>query len=243
MEPTSITIGTSFLAGILSFLSPCVLPLVPGYITYLAGVTLEELEEGISRKAILKDVLGNALLFVLGFSLIFIALGAGATVVGGWLRANLPALLKIGGVIVILMGLHLSRLLPIPWLYRERRLQVDKKPVGYLGSLVVGMAFAFGWTPCLGPILAGILTLASTQQTVQQGIGLLTVYSAGLGIPFLLTGLAIGSFFGFYRWVRRYIGILERVSGLLLVLIGVLLVTDNLGWLASKLNFLDVFAL
>lgn len=237
-----LTLGTAFVAGILSFLSPCVLPLVPGYVTWLSGVTLDELQaDSVDRRRLLRQVGGNALVFVLGFSVVFIALGASATLLGNWLRMNIPLLLKIGGAVVILMGLHMARLLPIPWLYREKRIEVRNKPAGYLGSFTVGLAFALGWTPCLGPILAGILMLASSQQTLQQGVGLLSVYSLGLGIPFLLTGLAIGSFFSFYQRVRRWIPLLERVSGLLLVGVGYMLMTDRLGWLAGKLGFMNFF--
>lgn len=243
MDETTVTLGTAFVAGLLSFLSPCVLPIVPGYITWLSGRSLDELQDAADRRAAVRDAAVHASLFVLGFSTIFIALGAGATLIGAWLRGYLPILIKIGGAVVIVLGLHMARLLPIPWLYREKRLHLVSKPAGRLGSFAVGLAFAFGWTPCLGPILAGILTLAGTRETVQEGVVMLTAYSLGLGVPFLLTGLAIGTFFGVYSRIRRWIPILERVSGLLLVLIGYLLLTDRLGWLAARLGFLQIFSL
>ncbi len=243
MDEGTVTLGTSFVAGLLSFLSPCVLPIVPGYITWLSGRSIDELADATDRRAAMRDVGVHALLFVLGFSVVFIALGAGATLIGSWLRGHLPLMIKIGGGLVIVLGLHMARLLPIPWLYREKRLHLVRKPAGRLGSFAVGLAFAFGWTPCLGPILAGILTLAGTRETLQEGVLMLTAYSLGLGVPFVLTGLAIGSFFGLYRRISPWIPWFERISGLLLVGIGYLLLTDQLGWLAARLGFLQIFAL
>jgi len=242
MGAETVGYGASFFAGILSFLSPCVLPLVPGYVSYLAGMTLEDIESGVDRSRLLKDVFGNAVVFVLGFSIVFILMGAGATAIGDWLRVNAPVLLKIGGVVVILLGLHLAHLLPIRWLLREVRIQRSIKPTGYLASGVIGVTFAVGWTPCIGPILASILLVASTQETVGQGVALLSVYSMGLGIPFLLAGLSIGVFFGMYRRVRKYIPVFERISGVLLIAIGILMVTDQMGWLAGQLTFFERFA-
>ena len=242
MDGGTVSIGTSFVAGVLSFLSPCVLPLVPGYLTYMAGVSLEELEDGLTRQQLLKDVTANAATFVLGFSVIFILMGAGASAAGQWIRQNVPILVQIGGVVVILMGLHLAKWLPIPILYREKRYHPAGHASGFIRSFVLGITFAVGWTPCIGPILGGILALASTRDTITDGVIMLTVYSFGLGIPFMLTAIATGSFFGFYKRVRKHIQTFERVSGVLLIIIGILMATNNMGWLASKLAFFPELA-
>ena len=181
----SVTALGAFLAGLLSFLSPCVLPLVPAYLSFLAGVNLEALKAGGSAEIRWRS-LRSALGFVLGFSFIFIALGASATFIGHWLLSHSVALARVSGILLMVLGLHVSGLVTIPWLMREKRFQPSQRPLSFLGAFVVGMAFAFGWTPCVGPILAGILALASTRETIFQGILLLGIYSAGLGLPFLL---------------------------------------------------------
>lgn len=214
-----VTFPAAAAAGLLSFLSPCVLPLVPPYLTYLAGVSMEDLEIE-TRSAARRDILLSSILFVLGFSTVFVALGATASVFGAVLRANLHILSWLAGAIIILMGLHFVGLLKVGLLYREKRAEITK-PMGLFGSYVMGLAFAFGWTPCIGPILAAILAVAGTQETVALGALLLAVYSLGLGLPFILAGLALGRFLAFVARFRRHFGKVEKVVGVLLIFTGV----------------------
>lgn len=225
-----VTLLAAFVAGILSFISPCVLPLIPGYVSFVSGVSLEEMRSGSSTSltSSRRQVLVTSLFFVLGFSLVFIALGATASAVGQFLLDRLPILSKIAGGLLIILGLHMMGVFRIAWLENEKRVQSDRKPAGPLGAVVVGIAFAFGWTPCIGPILSGILTLAAAKDTVWEGVQLLTVYSAGLGIPFLLTSVAINQFFAVSKRIRRYYHAIEVVSGVLLITIGLLIFTGRL---------------
>ena len=240
---TDISFLTAALAGLVSFLSPCVLPLIPGYISFISGVSLQELRETAVAKETLRRAFVSSLWFVLGFSLVFVALGASATALGQLFLQRLEILKRIAGGVVILFGLHLIGVIRIPFLQYEKKLDVGKKPLTGVGAVVVGAAFAFGWTPCIGPILAGILALASTQETVLEGMLLLTVYSLGLGIPFLLTSLGVQAFWRFFTRFRRYLRAVEVVSGLLLVGIGILIVTDRLTALAQYLTFFNRFSL
>jgi cytochrome c-type biogenesis protein len=230
-EPAALGIAVAFLAGLLSFLSPCVLPLVPSYVGFLTGMTLGEMT-GRRRAALI-----HALLFVGGFSLIFILLGASATALGRSLNYYQVWLQRIGGVLIILFGLLCLGVFKVPLLAQERRLQLERKPVGYLGSVLVGMAFAAGWTPCIGPVLGGILGLAATSSDVSRGMLLLGVYSAGLALPFLIAAVALESFLEWFQRFRRFLPWVMRVSGGLLVLVGILLVTGEFtrlaGWLQS----------
>ncbi len=227
----------ALVAGILSFVSPCVLPLVPGYLSFISGMSLEgahtgaALPEGTTRRVFLASVA-----FVLGFSTVFVALGASASSIGLLIHDKLWILTKIAGVAVILFGLHTMGLLKINALYRQAQIDVKRKPAGPFGAFVVGLAFAFGWTPCLGPILGSILALASQEDTVARGATLLAVYSLGLGVPFLATSLAVDRFFGAFKRIRRYYRLIEVVAGLLMVAIGVLLVTDRFSMLARYLQ-------
>jgi cytochrome c-type biogenesis protein len=226
-----VTLGivVAFVAGVLSFLSPCVLPLVPSYIGFLNGMTLPEI--GTRRRAALL----HAFLFVLGFSLVFILLGATATALGRALGYYQVWLQRAGGVLIILFGLLCLGVLSARPLLSEYRMQVEQKPLGYLGSAVVGMAFAAGWTPCIGPVLGGILGLAATSADVTRGMLLLAVYSAGLALPFLLAAIAVESFLGWFQRFRRFLPWVMRLSGLLLIVVGGLLVTGQFtrlaGWL------------
>jgi cytochrome c-type biogenesis protein len=228
-EPVTLGIVVAFVAGVLSFLSPCVLPLVPSYIGFLTGMTLPEI--GSRRRAALL----HALLFVLGFSLVFILLGATATALGRALGYYQVWLQRAGGVLIILFGLLCLGVLSARPLLSEHRMQLEQKPLGYLGSAVVGMAFAAGWTPCIGPVLGGILGLAATSADVTRGMLLLAVYSAGLALPFLLAAIAVESFLGWFQRFRRFLPWVMRLSGLLLILVGGLLVTGQFtrlaGWL------------
>jgi cytochrome c-type biogenesis protein len=223
---SSITLPAVFGAGALSFLSPCVLPLVPPYLCFLAGTTLERLTAENAPRAATGRALGAAALFVLGFSTVFVALGATASAIGGLLLKNSPLLATIAGIAIIVMGLHFLGLFRIPLLMREARVEVEK-PVGLWGAYVMGLAFAFGWTPCIGPVLAAVLSVAAAESTVAQGAGLLAVYAAGLGLPFLIAALAMRPFLGFLRRFRAHLGRVEKVMGGLLVLTGIAFLT---GW-------------
>ena len=220
----------AFVAGLLSFLSPCVLPLIPSYVGFLTGLTLEELE--VRRGTALL----HALWFVAGFSLIFIALGATASALGALLLRSQVWIGRIGGVVVILFGLYLLGVLRPGILLRERKLQLARKPLGYLGSAFVGITFGAAWTPCIGPILGAILTLAAAQASVGHGAFLLTAYSAGLALPFVLTALALDRFLAWFQRFRPYLAWVERIAGALLILLGVLLLTDRFTLLASWLQ-------
>ncbi len=228
----------AFAAGLLSFISPCVLPLIPGYLSFVSGVTLQEMRGGGEGPApgSRARVLTRSLAFVLGFSLVFIALGASASAVGQFLMARLALIGKIAGAIIVIFGLHMMGVLRIGWLYSEKRVQTQKRPAGPLGSVLVGIAFAFGWTPCIGPILAGILAVAASRETMMDGVKLLAAYSAGLGIPFLLTSIAINQFFAAFARIRKHYHAIEIVSGLLLVAVGVLIFTNRFTVIARLLQ-------
>jgi cytochrome c-type biogenesis protein len=231
----------AFVAGILSFLSPCVLPLVPGYVSLISGATVEDLQS--SERRMLGTVMLHSLTFILGFSVVFIALGAVATGIGQFANEYHNLLAKAAGVIVIIFGLHLTGLLKIKALYADKRLHDVKGGSSALGSFAVGFAFAFGWTPCIGPILATILVFAGAQETVFKGVLLLAIYSLGLAVPFLLTSLGVDRFLGFYSRFRRHLHTVEVVSGVLLIAVGVLIFMNNLKLLSGYLTFLNRFAL
>jgi cytochrome c-type biogenesis protein len=220
----------AFVAGLLSFLSPCVLPLIPSYVGFLTGLTLEELE--VRRGT----AVAHALWFVAGFSLIFIALGATASALGVLLLRSQVWIGRIGGVVVILFGLYLLGVLRPALLMRERKVQLARKPLGYLGSAFVGLTFGAAWTPCIGPILGAILTLAAAQASVGHGAALLTAYSAGLALPFVVTALALDRFLAWFQRFRPYLVWVERTAGTLLILLGLLLVTDRFTLLAGWLQ-------
>ena len=234
---SDITLSAAAAAGLLSFLSPCVLPLVPPYLTFIAGTTVEELSGAGERRA-RRDVALAGLLFVLGFSTVFVALGATASVFGQVIRRYMDLLSYAAGLAIVAMGLHFLGVWRVALLYREARVQVDK-PVGVWGAYVMGLAFAFGWTPCIGPILAAILAVAGSEDTALKGAGLLAVYSAGLGLPFLGAALAIEPFFRFIKRFSRHFGKVEKVVGVLLVLTGVAFLTG--GMQAFSFWLLDTF--
>jgi len=220
-----VSFPAAAVAGLLSFLSPCVLPLAPPYLAYIAGVSMEDLEIETRSKA-RRDIFLASVLFVLGFSTIFVALGATASAFGSVLRANLHILSWVAGAVIILMGLHFLGILKVGLLYREKRAEVTK-PMGLVGAYVMGLAFAFGWTPCIGPILAAILAVAGTQETVALGAGLLAAYSLGLGLPFIAAGLALGRFLAFVARFRRHFGKVEKIVGALLIATGVAFLTGG----------------
>src|SRR5262249_26932985 len=214
-----VTILAALLAGLVSFLSPCVLPLVPPYLVFLAGSSLERLAEAKAEPPVRRDTIVAAVLFVAGFSTIFVALGAGASAIGSLLRFYSQELAIVAGISIIVMGLHFLGITPIAFLHRQARLDVQK-PVGLWGAYVMGLAFALGWTPCIGPILATILAVAASEATVTKGAGLLAVYSLGLGVPFVIAALAVGPFAAFMARFRAYLPYMEKLMGTLLVLTG-----------------------
>jgi cytochrome c-type biogenesis protein len=215
-----VSIFAALFAGLVSFLSPCVLPLVPPYIAYLAGTSLERLADSEPERLVKRETLLAAALFVAGFSTVFVALGAGASVIGSVLRFYSHELSIVAGIAIIVMGLHFLGLTPIGFLYRQKRLEVQK-PVGLWGAYVMGLAFAFGWTPCIGPILATILAVAAAEATVTKGAGLLAVYSLGLGVPFMIAALAVEPFAAFFARFRAHLAHVEHAMGGLLVLTGI----------------------
>ncbi len=231
----------AFLAGLISFLSPCVLPLVPGYVSLISGAGVEELKAQESH--LFKKVLLNSIGFVLGFSVVFITLGAISTEVGQLLARYKSVLAQVAGVVIILFGLHLTGVFKIKALYSDARLHSVKGGSTPFGSFVIGFAFAFGWTPCVGPILAIILGFAAAQDSVMKGIFLLAIYSLGLAVPFLLTGLGIGRFLKFYSRFRSHMHAVEVASGVLMIALGALLVLGRFTLISNYLSFLNRFAL
>ncbi len=228
-EPAALSFMVAFVAGLLSFLSPCVLPLVPSYVGFITGMTLPEVS-GRRHAALL-----HALLFVAGFSLVFVLLGASATALGRALNYYQVWLQRVGGVLIIIFGLLCLGVFKVGILNQERRVHLEHKPVGYLGSALVGVAFGAGWTPCIGPVLGAILGLAATTSDVTRGMQLLAVYSAGLAVPFLIAAVAVESFLDWFQAFRRYLPWVMRLSGLILIVVGILLVTGEFtrlaGWL------------
>ena len=222
----NVSIGAAVLAGVISFLSPCVLPLVPPYLCFIGGTSLEQLAQAGATAALQRRrTMLAALMFVAGFTTVFVALGASASLVGQLLRQHLTLLGQIAGIAIIVMGLHFLGLFKLGLLNREARYHGAAKPAGPLGAYAIGLAFAFGWTPCIGPVLAAILSLAASEQDVAKGAGLLAVYSLGLGIPFLLAAAGVGAFLGFLSGMRKHLLIVERVMGGLLVLTGIMFLT------------------
>ena len=230
METPTVGILVAFSAGLLSFLSPCVLPLIPSYVTFITGLSLDDVQHAR------RNALVHGALFVLGFTLVFLALGAGATLLGQSLRRYGDLISRIGGVVIIVFGLYLLGVLNIALFSRERRFHVANKPVGYFGTLFVGIAFGAGWTPCIGPILGSILLYTSTQADLVKGMWLLLAYSLGLAIPFLLSAVAIERFSMFFQRMKRQMMWVSRVSGGVLIVIGILMVTNQFSILAGWLN-------
>jgi cytochrome c-type biogenesis protein len=242
-----VSLFAAFVAGVLSFISPCVLPLVPGYISFISGVSFEDMQQAATassseraakarKSRTRRQMLVTSLAFVAGFSLVFIAFGASATALGKTLVRQRALLEKVAGALVVIFGLHLSGLFRIKWLDRDTRIQTSHRPAGPFGALLVGVAFAFGWTPCIGPILGGILTVAGSRNTVGEGVLLLAVYSAGLGVPFLLTALAVDRFFVTSARIRRHYRAIEMVAGIMLIGLGILIFTDRFTMLSRYLD-------
>jgi cytochrome c-type biogenesis protein len=230
MEGTSVGIAIAFTAGLLSFLSPCVLPLIPSYVTFITGLSLEDVSH--ARRA----ALVHSLLFILGFTLIFVALGATATALGQLLGYQRAWISRIGGVLIIVFGLYMLGVFNISLFSRERRVHIADKPVGYLGTLLVGIAFGAGWTPCIGPILGSILTYAASAADLSRGLWLLLAYSLGLAVPFLVSAVAVERFLDFFARMKRQMVWITRASGVLMIAVGILMVTNYFTILATYLQ-------
>lgn len=229
----NVSLFAAFAAGIISFISPCVLPLIPMYISFISGMSLDEMKSTVNRKQILKRVTASSVLFVLGFSVVFVALGASVTFLGKLMLARLSILSKVAGVLIVIFGLHTTGLLKLRFLNYERRFHPGSKPAGLLGPFLIGLAFAFGWTPCVGPVLATILVYSGSQDTVWQGIIFLSMYSLGLGIPFILTGLSINAFLSYTKRIQKHYKVIEISIGVFLVIMGILLITGHIAVLAG----------
>ena len=230
IQPASVGLTISFTAGVLSFLSPCVLPLIPSYVSFITGLSLDDVQQ--SRRA----TLVHALLFIAGFTMVFMALGATATVFGRLFFQQRDWVGRVGGVLVILLGLYLLGVLNIGALGRERRVHIADKPLGYLGTVLVGMAFAAGWTPCIGPILGAVLTYTASSADLNRGLLLLFAYSLGLAVPFLLAALMIDRFMVLFKRYRGALVWMSRISGVLLIVIGVLMITGSMTVLTTWLQ-------
>ena len=232
----NVSLLLAFSAGLLSFLSPCVLPLVPAYITYITGSTVAELSSGKARLNTLQKSLG----FVLGFSLVFIIMGASITSIGKLLIGNMNVFRKIGGALIVLFGIHITGIFKIKTFYYEKRLVPFEKLRKNISSVFIGMAFAAGWTPCVGPILASILIYAGSMETISMGILLLTAYSLGLAVPFVLTAYAIGSFSEYFKKISRHLNTISIVSGILLIIMGILVFTNKIAVLSQYFDFFNI---
>lgn len=228
-----VSYAGAFIAGLLSFLSPCVLPLIPSFISYITGISFADLQAEHPSHLIRRRTLLHSLVFVLGFTVVFVLLGASATYLGTFLSQHATLIRQAGGVLVVLFGIHVTGLIPIRMLMGDSRLVLRHKPAGYVGSFLVGLVFAAGWTPCIGPILATILTLAATEEEVFEGIRLLLLYSLGLGIPFVLSSLALHQFLVLFNRMKRFIRIFEICTGIFLIIIGVLLFSNWLTRLSA----------
>ncbi len=221
----SLGVFVAFSAGLFSFLSPCVLPLFPSYLSFITGMSVNALTEDVTAET-RGRILLHSLAFIVGFSMIFVALGASFSAAGRFLFDNRDWIRVVGGLLIVVFGLYIAGVLRIGVLGRYQQIQLRQKPAGYLGTLLVGVTFAIGWTPCVGPILGSILSLAGTAETVERGVGLLVAYSAGLGVPFLVSSVALGAFLRLFRRYRPFIPVVERAAGVLLIVVGVLVVTN-----------------
>ena len=234
-----VGIGAALFAGLLSFVSPCVLPIVPPYLAYLAGISFSQLSDDAVPAGTASRIFFSSLLFVLGFSTVFVALGATASFIGQSIAQYFHILSIIAGIVIIIMGLHFLGVFKIALLYREARIDVQKKPAGLIGSYIMGLAFAFGWTPCVGPVLAAILFVAGAEDTAMRGAGLLAAYSLGIGIPFMLAALFAGRFLGWANRFKKHMHKIEMMMGGLLVFTGILFITGTMSYISQWL--LDTF--
>src|SRR6266498_225325 len=231
MGSVHISFAGAFIAGLLSFLSPCVLPLIPSYATYITGLSFADMKAEHPSHKVRQQTIIHSLIFIAGFTTVFVFLGASATYLGSFLQEHMRTLRMAGGVLVIIFGIHVTGLFNLGFLLGEKRFTIHQKPAGYLGSYVVGLAFAAGWTPCIGPILASILFVAATEDTVYHGMALLLCYSIGLGTPFLLSSLALNKFLAYFNKYKKFIRIFEIFTGLFLIIIGALIFSNYLSFL------------
>ncbi|MBI3603305.1 MAG: cytochrome c biogenesis protein CcdA [Nitrospirae bacterium] len=231
-----ISLVAAFSAGLLSFVSPCVLPLVPSYISYITGLSLDQLADASERQRFRMPIIVNSLLFIAGFSCVFVAFGASASLIGQVLITYQEHLRKIGGLLIVIFGLYLLGVLKLNFLQTEKRLHFKSRPAGYAGSFLIGVAFAAGWTPCVGPVLGTILLYASTSDALTDGVALLTSYSLGLGLPLFLTALGVDRFLGYFKQVRAYLWGVTAVSGAFLVVVGVMIYANSLTMITSFLE-------
>ncbi len=231
-----ISLIAAFSAGLLSFVSPCVLPLVPSYISYITGLSVDQLTNEAEREKFKRAIVLNSLLFIAGFSTVFIAFGASASFLGQILITYQDTIRRVGGVLIVVFGLYLLGILNLNFLKMEHRYQFRSRPAGYLGSFMIGVAFAAGWTPCVGPVLGSILLYASTTDSLMSGVVLLTFYSLGLGLPLFLTALGVDRFLAYFKEVRTYLWGVSTVSGVLLILVGVMIYANSLTMVTSFLE-------
>lgn len=236
----NVSLLMAFGGGLLSFFSPCVLPVIPSYVSYITGISFEDLTGQQDRARIRKITLKNSLFFIAGFSCIFILLGASSSFLGGVLSDYQGTIRKIGGVLIVIMGLYIAGILKIGFLSQEKRLHMQNRPAGLLGSFLVGTAFAAGWTPCIGPVLGSILLYAGTANSITSGMELLTAYALGLGIPFLITSLAINTALSYFKRINQYVRVVSVVSGLFLVVAGILLFTGTFNVLSRYMTVISM---
>lgn len=236
METANISYLGAFVAGLLSFLSPCVLPLIPSYITYITGLSFSDLDAEQPTEQVRRKTILHSLAFVAGFTVVFVLLGASATYLGSFMQQYMDIFRKGGGLLIIAFGIHVTGLVPVRWLLGERRISIKNKPAGYLGSFLVGLAFAAGWTPCIGPILASILMIAATEENVIHGVVLLLLYSIGLGIPFIASSVALHRFIILFNRFKKHIRLFEIVTGFFLIIVGLLIFTNLFTTLAGYAN-------
>lgn len=238
MNSPEVTYIGAFIAGLLSFLSPCVFPLIPSYVMYITGMSYADMLAEHPSHIIRQKSILHSLCFICGFTLVFVLLGASATYIGSFLHEHAALIRKIGGILLVLLGIHVTGIVPLRFLLGEKRVSIKHKPAGYIGSFLVGIAFAAGWTPCIGPILAGILAVAATEEKVYQGILLLLVYSLGLGVPFFLSALAMHRFMALFNRFKKYIRVCEVITGILLMVVGMLIYSN---WLSRLSGYVSIF--
>lgn len=229
----SVSIIAAFIAGLLSFLSPCVLPLIPSYISYITGITFGELTQEVLPKRIRLLTAAHSLLFILGFTMIFVLLGLSLTFAGGLISQHRQIISKIGGIIIVIFGLNITGVIKLGFLQNEKKVEIKSKPVGYFGSFLIGSTFAFGWTPCVGPLLASILLLSSTEKDIVKGASLLFSYSLGLALPFFVTSLLINNFLSYFKAVKKYLRVMSVITGVFLIAVGIMIFTNSFGALAG----------
>jgi cytochrome c-type biogenesis protein len=238
MISQEVTYIGAFVAGLLSFLSPCVLPLIPSYIMYITGISYADLLAEHPSHIIRQKTILHSLCFICGFTVVFVLLGASATYIGSFMHEHAVMIRKVGGVLLVLLGIHVTGVLHLKFLLGEKRVTITHKPTGYAGSFLIGITFAAGWTPCIGPILAAILAVAATEENVSQGILLLLIYSLGLGVPFFLSALAMNRFLLLFNRFKKHIRTCEVITGIFLIVIGVLIYTN---WLTRLSGYVTIF--